>query len=90
MSDICSCRLTSAQAANLAGTLSNLQDLAAKICELAEGGNIERHEPMVLIGECGTGKSHMATHLCLAACRQKLRVRFATAAALVNELVGRL
>ncbi len=60
---------------------------AAKIRELAEGGYIERSEPVVLIGECGTGKSHLATGLCLAACRQKRRVRFITAAALVNELV---
>lgn len=60
---------------------------AAKIRELAEGGYIERSEPVVLIGECGTGKTHLATGLCLAACRQKRRVRFTTAAALVNELV---
>src|SRR5688500_6314222 len=60
---------------------------AAKIRELAEGGYTERNEPVVLIGECGTGKSHLATGLCLAACRQKRRVRFTTAAALVNELV---
>src|SRR5215510_3444821 len=60
---------------------------ASKIRELAEGGYIERSEPVVLIGECGTGKSHLATGLCLAACRQKRRVRFTTAAALVNELV---
>lgn len=60
---------------------------AAKIRELAEGGYIERSEPVVLIGECGTGKTHLATGLCLAACRQKRRVRFATAAALVNELI---
>ena len=60
---------------------------AAKIRALAEGGYIERSEPVVLIGECGTGKSHLATGLCLAACRQKRRVRFVTAAALVNELV---
>src|ERR1700747_39169 len=59
---------------------------AAKIRELAEGGYIERNEPVVLIGECGTGKSHLATGLCLAACRQKRRVRFATGGALVNEL----
>ena len=59
----------------------------AKIRALAEGGYIERSEPVVLIGECGTGKSHLATGLCLAACRQKRRVRFVTAAALVNELV---
>src|SRR6266513_5645455 len=60
---------------------------AAKIRELADGGYIERNEPVVLIGECGTGKSHLATGLCLAACRQKRRVRFTTAAALVNELI---
>ncbi len=60
---------------------------AVKIRELAEGGYIERSEPVVLIGECGTGKSHLATGLCLEACRQKRRVRFTTAAALVNELV---
>lgn len=60
---------------------------AAKIRELAEGGYIERSEPVVLIGECGTGKTHLATGLCLAACRQKRRVRFVTAAALVNDLI---
>src|ERR1022692_3599472 len=60
---------------------------AARIGELAEGVYIERSEPVVLIGDCGTGKSHLATGLCLAACRQKRRVRFTTAAALVNELV---
>src|ERR1019366_4147547 len=43
---------------------------AAKIRELAEGGYIERAEPVVLMGECGTGKTHLATGLCVAACRQ--------------------
>src|SRR5215468_812277 len=60
---------------------------AARIRELAEGGYVERSEPIVLIGEAGTGKSHLATGLCVAACRQRKRVRFTTAAALVNELV---
>ena len=60
---------------------------AARVRELAEGGYIERSEPVVLIGDCGTGKTHLATGLCLAACRQKRRARFTTAAALVNELV---
>ena len=60
---------------------------AAQIRNLAEGGYIERAEPIVLIGECGTGKTHLATGLCVAACRQRKRVRFTTAAALVNELV---
>src|ERR1700751_1981833 len=55
--------------------------------DLAEGGYLERAEPVRFIGECGTGKTHLLTGLCVAACRQKKRVRFATAAALVNELV---
>jgi len=60
---------------------------AAKIRELAEGGYIDRAEPVLLIGDCGTGKTHLLTGLCVAACKQKRRVRFTTAAALVNELV---
>ena len=60
---------------------------AAKMRELAEGRYIERAEPILLIGDCGTGKTHLLTGLCVAACRQKRRVRFTTAAALVNELV---
>ena len=42
---------------------------------------------MVLIGDCGTGKTHLATGLCVAACRQKRRERFTTEAGLVNELI---
>ena len=60
---------------------------ATKMHDLAQGGYIERAEPVILIGDCGTGKTHLLTGLCVAACRQKRRVRFATAAALVNELV---
>jgi len=57
-----------------------------QIHELAEGGYIERAEPIILIGDSGTGKTHLLTGLAVAACRQKRRVRFATAAALINEL----
>src|SRR5215472_10148799 len=60
---------------------------ATQIRELAEGKYLDRSEPIILIGECGTGKTHLATGLCVAACRQKKRVRFVTAAGLVNELV---
>jgi DNA replication protein DnaC len=60
---------------------------APKIAELAEGGYIDRAEPVVFIGECGTGKTHLLTGLCVAACRQRRRVRFVTMAALVGELV---
>jgi len=60
---------------------------AARIHQLAEGGYIQRAEPLLLIGEPGTGKTHLASGLCVAACRQRRRARFTTAAALVNELV---
>ncbi|HEU5423482.1 MAG TPA: IS21-like element helper ATPase IstB [Nitrolancea sp.] len=60
---------------------------AAQLHQLAEGGYIERAEPVVFLGDCGTGKTHLLTGLCVAACRQKRRVRFTTAAALVTELV---
>ncbi len=60
---------------------------AARLRDLAEGGYIERTEPVVFLGESGTGKTHLATALCVAACRQKRRVRFTTAANLINELV---
>ena len=60
---------------------------ASRVRELAEGGYLDRAEPVVFIGDCGTGKTHLLTGLCVAACRQRRRVRFTTAAALVNELV---
>lgn len=60
---------------------------AAQIRALAEGDYIQRAEPVLFIGDCGTGKTHLMTGLCVAACRQKRRVRFTTTAALVNELV---
>ena len=60
---------------------------ATQIRTLAEGGYINRGEPVLLLGDCGTGKTHLATALCVAACRQRKRARFTTTAALVNELV---
>jgi len=60
---------------------------ASRIRELADGGYLDRAEPVVFIGDCGTGKTHLLTGLCVAACRQRRRVRFTTAAALVNALV---
>ena len=60
---------------------------AQQIHELAQGGYITRAEPIIFIGDSGSGKTHLLTGLAVAACRQKRRVRFATAAALINELV---
>jgi len=48
---------------------------------------MSRSEPVILLGEAGTGKTHLAVGLGVAACRQRRRVRFTTAAQLVNELI---
>jgi len=47
---------------------------AGKLKELAEGHYIARAEPVLFIGDSGTGKTHLLTALCVAACRQKRRV----------------
>jgi DNA replication protein DnaC len=60
---------------------------AQQIHELAQGTYIGRAEPVIFIGDSGTGKTHLLTGLAVAACRQKRRVRFTTAAALINEMV---
>jgi len=60
---------------------------ASQIMALATGGYLEHKEPVLFLGDCGTGKTHLATGLCVAACRQRRKVRFATAAGLVNELL---
>lgn len=60
---------------------------AAQIRALADGDYINQAEPILFVGECGTGKTHLMTALCVEACRQKRRVRFTTTAGLINELV---
>jgi DNA replication protein DnaC len=57
-----------------------------KILELTNGAWIEQHYNCCLIGNSGTGKTHLAIALGLAACRRGFRVRFFTAAGLVNHL----
>ena len=58
----------------------------ATIAALAEGSWINDRESVILIGDSGTGKTHLATGLAIAACQQGRRVRFTTLAALANEL----
>jgi DNA replication protein DnaC len=60
---------------------------APLLWNLSEGGYLARKEPIIFLGETGTGKSHLATALAVAACRQRKRVRFTTAAEMVTELV---
>ena len=60
---------------------------ATQIGSLATGSYLDKGEPVLFLGDCGTGKTHLATGLCIAACRQRRRVRFTTASGLVNELL---
>jgi DNA replication protein DnaC len=60
---------------------------AALIRSLAEGSYLKRSEPVIFLGETGTGKTHLAIGLAVAACRQRRRVRFTTAAGLINDLI---
>ena len=57
------------------------------ILELAQGRYVAQKENVILVGEVGTGKTHVATALAVAACRQGHRVRFFTAAGLTNALL---
>jgi len=57
-----------------------------KVLELSRGEWLEQRFNCCLIGNSGTGKTHLATALGLAACRQGRRVRFFTAALLVQRL----
>jgi DNA replication protein DnaC len=54
---------------------------------LAKGAWITAGQPLCLIGDSGTGKSHLLIGLGIAAAETGYRVRYTTAAALVNELV---
>jgi DNA replication protein DnaC len=59
----------------------------AEILDLARGEYIQQRASLIFIGNPGLGKTHLATGIALAACRQKQKVRFWTAASLVNELL---
>jgi DNA replication protein DnaC len=59
----------------------------AQVLDLSRGEYIRKREPIVFIGNPGLGKTHLAISLALSACRQGSRVRFWTAAGLVNELL---
>jgi len=64
-----------------------LPDLpAATLADLADGAWITAGEPLVLLGDSGTGKTHLLIALGTAAAEAGRRVRYITTAALVNEL----
>ena len=57
------------------------------VLELARCEYVERRENIIALGNSGTGKTHIALGLGLAACQKGLSVGFLTAAALVHELM---
>ena len=58
-----------------------------QVLELARCEYVERKENVIALGNSGTGKTHVALGLGLAACQRGLSVGFTTAAALVHELI---
>jgi DNA replication protein DnaC len=58
-----------------------------RVLELARGEYVERRENVIALGNSGTGKTHVALGLGLAACQKGHTVGFVTAAALVHELL---
>lgn len=57
------------------------------IMELSRCEYIDKKENVIALGNSGTGKTHIATGLGVAACQKGLPVLFRTAASLVNELL---
>ena len=59
----------------------------ALVVELARSEYVARRENIIAVGNSGTGKTHIAIGLGLAACQKGLSVGFTTAAAMVHELI---
>ena len=55
--------------------------------ELMSGEYVEKKENVLLVGNSGTGKTHLASALGFAACAQGRRVRFFTVGGLVTALL---
>ncbi len=58
----------------------------ALVHDLATGRYIEEHAPVLIVGPCGTGKSHLAQALGHAAVRQGIDVAFTSCAQLTTSL----
>jgi len=57
------------------------------VLELARCDYLDRRDNVLALGNSGTGKTHIALALGLAACQKGYKVRFTTAASLVHELI---
>ena len=57
------------------------------VLDLARSEFVDRRENIIALGPSGVGKTHVAIAIGLAACQHGIKTRFATAAALVHELI---
>jgi len=57
-----------------------------RVLELARGSYLDKAESIIMVGNPGLGKTHVATGIALAACRQGHRVHFYNAAGLLIVL----
>ena len=55
--------------------------------DLARSDFVDRRENVIALGPSGVGKTHVAIALGVAACQRGIKTRFATAAAIVHELI---
>jgi DNA replication protein DnaC len=55
--------------------------------ELESGEYLKSHRNIIFLGKSGTGKTHLATGLGVAACRQGISTRFVSGCGLSNELL---
>ncbi len=61
-----------------------------QIMELSTLGFVERNEGVILAGNSGTGKSHIAKALLLSGCQRLYRCRYTTAANMLKDLMAGL
>jgi DNA replication protein DnaC len=67
---------------------SSAQELDKRLMrELESGEYLRTHRNVIFMGRSGTGKTHLATGLGVAACRQGLSTRFVNGCGLANELI---
>lgn len=59
-----------------------------KVLKLAGCEYVKNAENVILVGNSGVGKTHIASALAYEACRKGMKVKFFTAAGLINELLA--
>ena len=57
------------------------------VLDLARSAFVDRRENIIALAPSGVGKTHVAIGIGLAACQHGIKTRFATAAAIVHELI---